>query len=516
MGCWNPFALTRRGAVALTACLALAATLRGDVLLAPVFTDGVVLQQEKTVPVWGTAGTGEKIVVTFAGQTRSATTGTDGRWIVLFDPLKAESQGSDLVATGPGNAVTIHDAVVGEVWLFAGEATAELSSISPAEIAASHLPLVRQVRIARQGSAAPTASMTTSGWRAAVPSTAGDFNATAYAFARDVHQRLGVPVGIVECSFANSPLEAWMSPMALASDPAFAVVAERWMEMAGTFSSAKADYDVRISAWNAAESAARTRGAKAHATWLRQNARPAEPHGAPGDPWTPAGLFNGMINPVLPYSIRGVLWWQGESNAARPSEYRALFSALITTYRAHFGQGDVPFLWVNLPAYRLNDPSDLALAKLREAQTRTLSLPNTGQAIAVDLAPSETNRVPNPLEIGRRLALLAKHRVYGGVIDDAGPTFASAEREGAGMRVRFNDASGGLVAQDRPPDSLELAGSDRVFRPATARIVQDSLLVSSPAVRDPIAVRYAWHNDPDANLYSGNGLPVAPFRSDDW
>jgi sialate O-acetylesterase len=255
-----------------------------------------------------------------------------------------------------------------------------------------------------------------------------------------------------------------------------------------------------------------------HNDWLRQNPRPRPPRG-PGDPWTPAGLFNGMINPLLPYALRGALWNQGESNADRASEYHPLFATMIKAWRVHFGQDDFPFYWVNLANYAV--PTDgnergRSYAILREAQTKTLALPNTGQAIAIDIGDPKDIHPANKQEVGRRLALIARNRVYDISGDDTGPIFVSATREGAAMRVRFSHASGGLVAHAKPVQSLELAGIDRVFYPADGRIDRDTLIVRAMAVREPVAVRYAWTNAPEANLYNGAGLPATPFRSDAW
>jgi sialate O-acetylesterase len=314
-----------------------------------------------------------------------------------------------------------------------------------------------------------------------------------------------------------------MSPATLASDPAFAVVLERWEQTLRDHSGRQPDHDARVAAWTQADAQARTaifarvenaaRGrnpTRLDATslyndWRRQNPRPPTLRG-PGDPWTPAGLFNAMINPLLPYALRGVLWYQGESNAARASEYHALFSAMIKGWRTHFGQGEFPFFWVNLANFAV--PEDgyekgRSYALLREAQTKTLALPATGQAIAIDIGDPRNIHPANKQEVGRRLALLALNRVYDLVTDDTGPTFASATREGATLRVRFEHASGGLIARDRPVQSLELAGAEGVFLPAEGRIDRDTLIVRSPSVREPVAVRYAWFNAPDANLYNG-------------
>jgi sialate O-acetylesterase len=224
-----------------------------------------------------------------------------------------------------------------------------------------------------------------------------------------------------------------------------------------------------------------------------------------------------MINPLLPFALRGVLWYQGESNTRNAAEYHALFATMITAWRAHLGQGDVPFYWVNLANFRpADDATDQTWAWLREAQTKTLTLPNTGQAIAIDIGDPNDIHPKNKQEVGRRLALLAKHRLFNFTADDSGPVFATATREGTGLRVRFSEVGSGLVSHDKPPQALELAGPDRVFHPASGRIDRDTLIVFSSQVKDPVAVRYAWHNAPDANLYGGTGLPVVPFRSDDW
>jgi sialate O-acetylesterase len=327
-----------------------------------------------------------------------------------------------------------------------------------------------------------------------------------------------------------------MSPATLASDPAFAVIGQRWQQNLLEYPARKPEYDLRLAAWTKAEADAkaaitlrvdaglrsrvpvRLDASSLYTEWLRQNPRPRAPRG-PGDPWTPAGLFNGMINPLMPYALRGVLWYQGENNAGRASEYHALFAAMITGWRAHFAQGDFPFYWVNLANFGVPEDGGergRTYALLREAQTKTLALPNTGQALAIDIGEPHDIHPTNKQEVGRRLALLARSRVYEIVTDDTGPTFASATREGAAMRVRFTHASGGLVAHEKPVQALELAGADRVFYPADGRIERDTLIVRSNSVREPVAIRYAWTNAPEANLHNGAGLPAVPFRSDEW
>ena len=526
------------------------AIVRADVTLAPLFTDHAVLQRDKLVPIWGKAGPGEKVTVTFAGQTLRTTPGNDGRWIVLLEPMPANAQGADLVVAGK-NTLTVHDVVVGEVWLCSGQSNMEwpVSRAMDAsrEIASANFPLLRHVRIEHVVTEFPAATVATSGWQSATPENVGTFTAVGYFFARDLHQKLGVPVGLVHSSWGGTPIESWLSPAALASNPAFAVVAERWGRNLADFAANQTAYEAKLAAWTKAEAEAkaappaktapatkkksapkRADPAASYNDWLRKNPRPRPPRG-PGDPWTPSGLFNAMINPLAPAALRGVVWYQGENNAERAAEYPPLFTTLITSWRAHFGQDDLAFYWVNLANYEVNgDATRRSYAFLREAQTKALALPHTGQALAIDIGDPTNIHPTNKQEVGRRLALLAKNRLYGIVCDDTGPTFVSAAPEGkpgaqapsAGsgqaMRVRFTNATGGLVAHEKPVQSLELAGSDRVFYPAEGKIDRDTLVVTSAQVREPIAVRYAWTNAPQANLYNGAGLPAVPFRSDDW
>lgn len=561
----------------MLAVLVATAAAHAEVTLAPLFTDHAVLQRDRVVPVWGRASVGEKVTVTFGGQKREATPAADGRWIALLEAMPATTQGADLVVTG-SNTLTVHDVVVGEVWLCSGQSNMEFSVEAragtwqtraralnaDAEIATANFPLIRHVRIEQRVAETPADTVPTSGWQAATPQTVGGFTAVGYFFARDIHQKLGVPIGIVHSSWGGTPVESWMSPAALASDPAFRVAKERWAQTVADYPAAKAAYDARLAEWTQAEATARntlamrpasppvpatkigpaTKTAPApkataaaaakgktaskagavpatpapatYADWLRQNPRPRAPRG-PGDPWTPTSLFNGMINPLLPYALRGVLWYQGESNAERASEYHALFAAMITAWRGHFGQGDLPFFWVNLANYEVPvDPTHRTYAFLREAQTQTLALPNTGQALAIDIGDPRDIHPTNKQEVGRRLALLARNRVYNMTIDDTGPTLESATREGPALRLRFSHAIGGLMAHGKPVQSLEIAGADRVFQPADGRIDHDTLFVSSSKVREPVAVRYAWSNAPEANLYNGAGLPAVPFRTDAW
>lgn len=476
----------------LLTAFSFAPDLRADVTLASLFSDHAVLQRDKPIPVWGRADPGEKVAVSFLDQTVHATAGPSGRWIVYLDPSPARSQGTELVVTAK-NLVTFRDVVVGEVWLCAGGAGMEqplvVTAASPEAteiLARADLPLIRQIKIERTSTSEPAEMVQTSGWKLSSPVTARAFSGVGYFFAREIYQKLGVPVGLVNSSAAHSPLETWLSAASIS---------------AATAAQAKAEVPVI----NGGQSSGQVGGPSAIAG-----------RGAPGAS-TAGAFFNGMINPLLPYGLRGVLWSHGESDIGRAENYGVRFSALVAAWRSHFGQEDFPFYWVQLPAHRaFTDQPGNAVALLRHDQGLALELPYTGQAIALDLGGLEAGTLVGQGAIGQRLALLAKNRTYEITGDDSGPTFLSATSEGARMRVRFTHASSGLIAHDKPLQSFEVAGADRVFRGASARIEGETLLVSSPEVKLPIAVRYGWRNAPEANLHNGAGLPAPPFRSDDW
>ncbi len=505
--------------LALFGFLACAAA-RADVTLAPLFVDHAVLQRDKPIPVWGRADIGEAVSVMFGRQTKATVAGPDGRWSVSLDKLAAESKGADLTVAGK-NTLVLHDVVVGEVWLCSGQSNMEFTVSrardSAKEIAAANFPLIRHIKIKNTVANDPASTVATNGgWQSASPATVGSFTAVGYFFARDLFEKLKIPVGLVHSSWGGTPVESWMPAPSLARDPAFKVVAERWEKTLADYPEKKAEFDAALAEWTPAEAAAKATGDAEHAAWLKTHPKPRAPRGR-GDSWTPSGLFNGMIAPLVPYAIRGALWYQGESNAEHASEYRHLFGAMITSWRKQFGQGDLPFLWVNLANYKVpSDPTGQTYAFLREAQTQTLELPNTGQAIAIDVGNPDDIHPTNKQDVGHRLALLAKNRLYGAATDDSGPVFANVRLGGAALIVTFAHATGGLEARGHPIESIEVAGADKVFYPAKVSISKSVMVAVAPEVKQPIAIRYAWRNAPDANLYNGAGLPAVPFRSDNW
>jgi len=511
--------------------LCLGAVLRADVTPALPFQDHAVLQQGRAIPVWGRAGAGEKVTVTYAGttsRTATAVASADGRWRVDLPAIPASAQPATLTFVGK-NTVKLNDILVGEVWLASGQSNMELGmgglggwgfyiTNAVAEVAAANYPQIRELKMAP--TSAETPQETGKGaWRVCTPATVGDFSAVAYYFARDLHQKLNVPVGIINAAWSGAPIEPFMTPASLAADPNGPGAIKAWKTKTADFPANKARYDAERAAWDEAKAAA----AKAGERFNKQG--PRFPFG-PGHKNVPSGSYNAMIHPLVPYALRGFIWYQGETNAGA-NQYRTFFPSLIAGWREVFVGGELPFYWVQLASWGANgDPDGLGIPTMREAQTQTLSVPKTGQALAIDIGDSADIHPHNKQDVGHRLALLALHRTYGQKdVVDSGPTFAKVElNAGASGRVRvhFKDVAGGLknsnAAEKDAVLGFEVAGKDKVFSAATARIenaTAGTVLVTAPAgVSAPVYVRYAWRNDPKNTLANTANLPAAPFRTD--
>jgi Domain of unknown function (DUF303). len=505
----------RRWTISSLAATVLATTsMRAEIALGALFTDGVVLQREKPIPVWGRANPKQKIAVTFGDHTVQTTAGADGRWIIYLDAVPASNDPAEIVVAAANESVVIRDVLVGEVWLASGQSNMEwpISHVRDDEkkIAAVELPHLRHVKIDRTVAGTPADSVKTSGWQKASPDTVPGFTAVGYFFARELHRRLRVPIGIINSSSGGTPIESWMSDTSRRATSLGAVIETRWQAAKAEWTPERiARYPADLEAWQKAEAEARATKTKNPLPW-------PPPPATDDSPSRPGGLFNGMIAPLQPFALRGFLWYQGEANVGRANEYQALFPAMIRAWRSNWGDDFLPFYFVQLPNYADNEPNGRKWAHLREAQAKALELPRTAMAVTIDLGDPAEIHPTNKLEVGRRLAQIAKTETYHLPGDAFGPMFVGATREGSALRVRFTHAATGLVAHNRPVQSLELAGADQVFHPATGKIERDTLVVTSPQVPAPVAVRYAWTNAPAANLYNGAGLPAEPFRSDDW
>ncbi|WP_043585029.1 sialate O-acetylesterase [Geminisphaera colitermitum] len=498
--------------------LILSCAAHADVVLAPLFRDGAVLQREKPVPVWGTADAGEKVTVTFAGQSVTTTAAADGKWRVDLPALTASAEARTLAVQGK-NKLAVNDVIVGEVWLASGQSNMEWrvsnTDAGKFEMAFANNPLIRHYGTKKKVSSTPLATAEGK-WERTTPETVGSFTAVGYYFAADLYRALGVPVGIINSSWGGTRIEAWMDAASAdkTKGPAFAEIHTRWDKTLADYPAAKTRYEQSVKKWEAARDAAKAAG-KPFA-----DRRPSAPAGSSGHPAEPSGLYNGMIAPHVPYALRGFIWYQGCSNTGRHYEYRDFQTAMITGWRQQFAQGDVPFYWAQLANYKGQGPDKLEYAFLRGAQTECLALPKTGQAVIIDIGNVTDIHPRNKSDVGRRLALVALKNDYGKTsLVDSGPIFAAAVREGSAMRVSFKpaDIESPLTSpRGMTPPGFELAGADKVFYPAEAKIDGQTVVVTSDKVPEPIAVRYAWRNAPDAGLFNRDGLPACPFRSDDW
>lgn len=487
-----------------------AGLVHADVVPAFIFTDNAVLQRGKEVPVWGTAEAGEGVTVSFGGETVSTTTGESGRWQVKLPAMEASAEPRELVIQGR-NTVRLANVLVGEVWLASGQSNMEWTMRRTYDVAIDVLgsvnyPQIRELRVGRKVGEEPRAEAEGK-WVVASPETTAGFSAVGYYFARDVADVERVPVGIINSAWGGTRVEAWMDGVTLRSAPEFESVFERWAETLTAYPEQMKRHDEQVAAWERRRAEAQAAGRAFTAR------RPNVPQG-PGHHATPAGLYNGMIAPLVPYALRGAIWYQGESNAGRAGEYRALFSAMIEGWRKDFGQGEVPFYWVQLANFRPVENTNWAF--LREAQTQTLVLPGTGQAVTVDIGDVTDIHPRNKREVGRRLARLALARDYGHAIPDSGPVAERFERVEGGFRVTFGELHGGLIAPLNALSGFELAGEDREFKPATAKIEEGTVVVTWEETVEPVAVRYGWRNGPVAGLFNQEGLPAVPFRSDGW
>jgi sialate O-acetylesterase len=497
----------------LVALLAGAASALADITLAPLFRDGAVLQRDQSLVVWGRAAAAERVEVKFRGQAVSAITGADGRWRVTLQPEKASTVPSELVATG-ANTVVVRDVLVGDVWLCSGQSNMAMlvrnSNDAEREMAAANFPQIRQYKVPTLASAKRAEDVAAT-WVACSPATAGNFSAAAYYFARDLHKRLGVPIGIINSSWGGTQIEGWISEDTLREVPFAKEIFSRWETRLAGYPSAVAAYEKAKSKWETDRKSAEATGK----AFKRGKAKAPE---GPGSRWMPGGIYNAMIAPLVPYSVRGVLWYQGEANATRHNEYAALFTAMIKQWRADFCQ-PLPFYFVQLANFENNagNKGDV-WAFQREAQAKALVLPNTAMVVTIDVGDTKDIHPKNKQEVGRRLALHARRQLLGERVEADGPVFTGAKAEGAAMRVTF--ARGGALKLEAPKGdgriAFEVAGADKVFVPAEATIDGRTLLVSAESVAAPVAVRYAWRNSPDARLFNAAGLPAAPFRSDKW
>ncbi len=489
------------------AVLFAASAARAEVTLPNILAEHMVLQRGLPVHIWGKAAPGENVAVAFRGESRTATADAIGRWSVYLSP--GEPGGPFELTVKGTNTIQFKDVLVGDVWVGSGQSNMEWpvsrAANAQAEIAAAKFPRIRLFHATHRVSDYPLADIDGETWTDCNPESVANFSAVAYFFGKHLHEKLAVPVGLVQSAWGGTPADSWTSLSGISEDASLMPVFAEWARMTNNYAAALDRYDIQAKEWEA-------KAAKAKAEGVQPPRAPGKPNG-PGGPWTPAGLYNAMIAPLTPFPIRGVVWYQGESNAGqrRAPLYGHLFQTMIRDWRRAWGQGDFPFFFVQLANYKT--APDNMWPEVREGQLQTLALRNTGMAVTIDIGTPDNIHPPNKQDVGLRLALAARAISYGEAIEYSGPLFRNAAPENGGVRVWFDHAAG-LSAKGGTLKGFEIASYDRKYVPAEARIDGTTVVVSSAEVTAPVYVRYGWADNPECNLYNGAGLPASPFRSE--
>jgi sialate O-acetylesterase len=503
-----------------------------DIELPMIISNGMVLQQDSQVPIWGWAGQFETVTVNGSwqkpGVSISTKAGENGKWMVKLNTPKA---GGPYTVTIEGkNKIVLKDVLIGEVWVCSGQsnmwfpmafldnAQAEIKKVNCPDIRFFYVPVVSspkpqedcQVKwsvcnlpyyhplVPRPNPRDNQQAV----WLACNPENIEFFSSVAYFFGSKLHDELGVPIGLIGTYLGAASAEAWVRDDVLAEDKEFAAILEREREHQKAFEQQEASRKGKSEPIKSTD-------------LLKYNQ------------FTPGGLYNGMLKPIMPFDIKGVIWYQGETNAERAYQYRKLFPVMINNWRTDWKQGDFPFYFVQLANYVRHAPSEQIVpekgvpgedmwAELREAQLMTLRLPHTGMAVTIDIGTANDIHPKNKQDVGKRLALWALAKDYGKDIVYSGPIYKKMEIEAGGIRLYFDYVGKGLVAKNGRLDGFAIAGADKKFVWADAEIQGDTILVSSREVPNPVAVRYGWAMFPFCNLYNKEGLPASPFRTDDW
>lgn len=517
--------------LAPVASLLLAGVAAAEVKLPAIFGDNMVLQREMKVPVWGTAAPAEAVTVSILGQKVSTKADAKGKWRVDLSPLSAGGP-HELTVAG-SNTVKFKNVLVGEVWICSGQSNmewhVEWCKNPKEEIASANYPDLRIIIVKKTAAGTAQADFKPDlKWSAVTPQTIPTFSATAYSFGRELQKTLKVPVGLIEDCWGGTLCEAWTSPEALKADPDYAKIIERRKNAVEKLAGLREKHKAAMKDWEVL-------AAKAKELKLNPPPKPAGPANPDSvdQPNFASNLYNGMLAPVIPYAIRGAIWYQGESNVDRAYQYRKLFPAMIADWRKQWGQGDFPFYFVQLANYlasnqreylRAQDyPGESDWAELREAQSLTVkAAPKTGIAVIFDVGEAADIHPKNKQEVGRRLALNALAKDYGQAVEFSGPEYESMAVEGNSIRLKFKH-TGGKGESAKTPTGLNsplkgfaICGKDRKFFWADAKIDGETVVVSAPEVKAPVAVRYGWSDNPTATLFNTAGLPASPFRTDDF
>ena len=493
----------------------LTSALRAELIIPAIIGDHMVLQQKQSDPIWGWDTPGTKIAVTFAGQNYSTTAGADGKWTVKLAPLPANATPQTLTVSGSTRR-EIRDVLIGEVWMCSGQSNMQLQLAfernGDLETAEAELPNLRLITVPKLGTQELQNDFKGQ-WQASTPETVRGFSAVGFLFGRYLGEVLKVPVGLINNSWGASQAEAWVRRSALQSDPRFKALMDATLKREAELKSEKgqAAFAKAMAEWKSASEKAKAEGKtppRPPTQWLTGQ-------------YFAGNVFAGVLHPTIGFGIKGVIWYQGESNAVGAYQYASLFPFLIEQWRKEWGQGDFPFYWVQLAnyqsAYHL-PAGDSFWAELREAQTKAMRLPNTGQAVTIDLGEGSDIHPKNKHDVAARLVRWPLVKDYGLNLPYHSPEFKSLTIASNKALVAFDCFGSGLRPFGVPEArGFTLCGADKVWHLAKGTMVgTNEVEVCSSEVPSPIAVRYAWADNPVCNLYSSDGLPVTPFRTDNF
>ncbi len=495
----------------------LSVCIRAELRLPAIIGDHMVLQQGQQNRIWGWDSPGTKLTVTIDGQMHTAEASAEGKWVVTLESLPVNAEPTVMTIEGSSRR-EIRDILVGEVWMCSGQSNMGFSLggdwKGDVEALASRHPNLRLISVPQVGTQDLKDDFN-GAWESATPENCRGFSAVGFFYGRYLHEILGVPVGLIDNAWGGSAAEAWVRRDTMEKEERFKALMDGWREREVQLGSAetRANYEKAMAEWKGAAE-------KARAENKPVPGQPSNPDQLLSGNSRPGNIFGGVLHPTLGYGIKGVIWYQGESNAGRAWEYAQLFPFMIEQWRAEWNQGDFPFYWVQLADFMPEkpDPGESAWAELREAQTKAMVLPNTGQAVIIDLGEGNDIHPKNKYDVAARLARWALARDYGLNLECQSPTFQAMRIEGNKAILTFDHLGGGLRTVDiKDVMGFAICGEDRTWHWAEAEIKGDNTIEAwSDTVAAPVALRYAWADNPRCNVYSKNGLPLTPFRTDDF
>lgn len=448
-----------------------------EVKLPAVLTDHMVVQRDVPVLIWGWDDAGSEVTVSLGDQIAKAKAGDDGRWQVALPAQKAG--GPHEIKIKGSSEVTLSDVLVGEVWLCSGQSNMEWtvsnSNNPQEEIAAANHPQIRHIKIPHVPADQPQSNVASQGWQVCSPQTVAGFTAVGYYFGRHLQKELDVPIGLIGSNWGGTRIEPWTPPEGFKAVPALKEIADNLDQYPAKNNEGKINHQSALA------------------------------------------LYNGMISPLLPYPIRGAIWYQGESNNGEGMLYYEKMKALVAGWRSVWNNDAMPFYFVQLAPFKYGgDPA--RLAGIWEAQTKALEIPHTGMAVTVDIGNVSDIHPRNKQDVGKRLALWALAKDYGKKdLEYSGPLYSGMKVDGNKVVLSFDHVGQGLVSRDGEPLSwFTIAGDNKEFVEAKAEIVGKTVVVSAEGVEKPAAVRFGWHQEAEPNLSNKNGLPASPFRTDSW